>query len=110
MNQDAKVWHCGHCQLTVDIPPEYPTTPYIDALMWIREHRFAHLVDALTAATDEEMMALTDDEPDEREDLGAVVGEDAGYILAGVKELLRDDLPRAQRVWYDTNEDGTFNR
>ncbi|KKL66030.1 hypothetical protein LCGC14_2149100, partial [marine sediment metagenome] len=24
MSQDIKVWTCTACQLTVDIPPEYP--------------------------------------------------------------------------------------
>ena len=78
-----------------------------DALMRIREHRFAHLVDALTAATDEEIMALTDDEPNKREDVDdgdyhkvfrPVVAEDAGYVLAGITELLKADLPRARRI------------
>ena len=103
--RDAKVWHCGHCPLTVDIPPEYPTTPYIDALMWIREHRFAHLVSALEKASDEELMGMSGDEP---EPTDPVQTEDVGPVLAGVTELLKADLPRAQRVWYDTNEDGTF--
>ncbi|KKL05813.1 hypothetical protein LCGC14_2602250 [marine sediment metagenome] len=97
MSTDIRTWRCGKCQLTVDIPPEYPTTPYLDVLMWIREHRFAHLVDALAAATDEEILVLADDEPNEREDHGAVVGEDAGYVLAGITDLLRDDLPRARK-------------
>jgi hypothetical protein len=39
---------------------------------------------------------MADDEPEKRE-YPPVVAEDAGYILAGVKELLRDDLPRARR-------------
>ncbi|KKL16525.1 hypothetical protein LCGC14_2494740, partial [marine sediment metagenome] len=62
MNQDIKVWTCTACQLTVDIPPEYPITPYTDALMWIREHRFAHLVSALEKASDEELMGMSGDE------------------------------------------------
>ncbi len=94
MTQDAKEWHCGHCPLTVDIPPEYPTTPYIDALAWIREHRFAHLVSALEQATEEELMVLCDGEPEHSEPVQA---EDTAYVLAGVTELLKADLPRARR-------------
>ncbi len=97
MSTDIRTWRCGKCPYTVDIPPEDGGMLLTDSLMQIREHRFAHLVDALTAATDEEIMALADDEPDEREDHGAVEGEDAAYVLAGIKELLRDDLPRARK-------------
>ncbi len=97
MSTDIRTWKCGKCPYTVDIPPEDTYALYIDTLMRIREHRFAHLVDALTAATDEETMALTDDEPDKREELGAVVGEDTAYVLVGITELLKDDLPRARR-------------
>ncbi|KKN01745.1 hypothetical protein LCGC14_1124710 [marine sediment metagenome] len=95
MSTDIRTWRCGKCPYTVDIPPEDTYTLFVDTLMRIREHRFAHLVDALTAATDEEIMALADDEPNKKEDHGAVVGEDAGYVLAGITELLKSDLPRA---------------
>jgi hypothetical protein len=97
MSTDIRTWRCGKCPYTVDIPPEDNYTLYVDILMRIREHRFAHLVDALSAATNEEIMALTDDEPNEREDPGAVVGEDTAYVLAGITELLKDDLPRARK-------------
>jgi hypothetical protein len=80
----------------VDLPQEDGDTLFTDILMRIRGHRFAHLVDALSAATDEEMMAMADDEPEKRE-YPPVVAEDAGYILAGVKELLKANLPRARR-------------
>ncbi|KKK70017.1 hypothetical protein LCGC14_2928240 [marine sediment metagenome] len=120
MSQDIKVWTCTACQLTVDIPPEYPIAPYTDALMWIREHRFAHLVSALEKASDEELMGMSGDQdstnPWGSGDANAipvtppVESEDLGPVLAGITELLKVDLPRAQRVWYDTNEDGTFNR
>ena len=56
----------------------------------------------MTEATDEEIMALTDDEPNESNESNereypAVEGEDAAYVLAGITELLKDDLPRARR-------------
>ena len=108
MSLDIKVWTCTACQLTVDIPPEYPIAPYTDALMWIREHRFAHLVSALEKASDEELMGMSGGAEVGR--LDPVQTEDVGPVLAGVTELLKDDLPRARRVWYDTKEDGTFNR
>ncbi|KKM16763.1 hypothetical protein LCGC14_1682610 [marine sediment metagenome] len=95
MSLDIKVWTCTACQLTIDMPPEYPTTPYTDALMWIREHRFAHLVAALQGASDEELMGMSGDEP-ERAD--PVQYEDVEPILAGVTELLKADLPRARRI------------
>ena len=97
MSTDIRTWRCGKCPYTVDIPPEDTYAMFIDTLMRIREHRFAHLVDALSAATDDEIMALTDDEPSKREDPGAVEGEDAAYVLAGITELLKDDLPRARK-------------
>ncbi|KKM83069.1 hypothetical protein LCGC14_1313220 [marine sediment metagenome] len=98
MSTDIRTWRCGKCPYTVDIPQEDTFTYlFADTLLRIREHRFAHLVDALTAATDEELIGLTDDEPNEGEDPGAVVGEDAGYVLAGITELLKDDLPRARK-------------
>ncbi len=97
MSTDLRTWRCGKCGYTLSIPPEDNYEPYIDTLMRIREHRFGHLVDALTSATDDEIMALTDDEPSKREDPGAVEGEDAAYVLAGITELLKDDLPRARR-------------
>ena len=95
MNQDIKVWTCTACQLIVDIPPEYPIAPYTDALMWIREHRFAHLVSALEKASDEELMGMSGDEP-ERTD--PVQTEDVEPVLAGITELLKADLPRARRI------------
>ena len=101
MSTDLETWACPKCHYKVIIPwEELSPSNYADVLMRIREHRFAHLVDALSAATDEEIMALTDDEPDksnEREDPGAVEGEDAAYVLAGITELLKDDLPRARK-------------
>ncbi len=97
MSTDIRTWKCGKCPYTMDIPPEDTYILFIDTLMRIREHRFAHLVDTLTSATDDEIMALTDDEPDKREDPGAVEGADAAYVLAGITELLKDDLPRARR-------------
>ena len=126
MSTDIRTWRCGKCQLTVDIPPEYPTTPYIDALMWIREHRFAHLVSALEQATEEELLGMSGDEgstnpwaqgdphaipvtppasldPVQTDDgdyhnvFRPVEAEDAGYVLAGITELLKADLPRARR-------------
>ncbi len=98
MSTDIRTWRCGKCPYTVDIPPEDTYAQYVDTLMRIREHRFAHLVDALTAATDEEILVLTDDEPNKREDLGAVVAEDVEPVLAGVAKLLKADLPRARRI------------
>jgi len=113
MSQDIKVWTCTACQLTVDIPPEYPITPYTDALMWIREHRFAHLVSALEKASDEELMGMSGDQdrtnPWAQGDLRAfpsftppsspdpVQTEDVEPVLAGITELLKADLPRARR-------------
>ena len=97
MSTDIRTWRCGKCPYTVDIPPEDSYAPFIDTLMRIREHRFAHLVDALSGATDDEIMALSDDEPSKREDPGAVEGEDTAYVLAGITELLKDDLPRARK-------------
>jgi hypothetical protein len=96
MSTDIRTWRCGKCPYSIDIPQEDGEMRFTDILMRIREHRFAHLVDALSAATDEEMMAMADDEPNKRE-YPPVVAEDAGYILAGVKELLKADLPRARR-------------
>ena len=100
MSQDIKVWTCTACQLTVDIPPEYPIEPYTDALMWIREHRFAHLVSALEKASDEELMGMSGDKVDDgdyHKVFSPVQTEDVGPVLAGVTELLKADLPRARR-------------
>ena len=98
MSTDLETWACPKCHYKVIIPwEELSPNNYANVLIGIREHRFSHLVDALTEATDEEIMALTGDEPNEREDPGAVEGEDAAYVLAGITELLKDDLPRARR-------------
>jgi len=39
-----------------------------------------------------------------------VDSDDVAPVLAGITELLRDDLPRARKLWYPINEDGGFNR
>ena len=96
--QDIETWSCGKCPYTVDVPPEDSYSQFIDTLMRIREHRFAHLVDALSAATDEETLALCDDEPGGAKSTEPVQAEDAAYVLAGITELLKDDLPRARRI------------
>ena len=91
---DLKVWSCGHCSYTLDLPPEDNYAQYIDALERVREHRFGHLADAMMSATDEELHRLCEDEPGSSEPVEA---EDAAYVLAGVAELLKADLPRARK-------------
>ena len=39
-----------------------------------------------------------------------VDSDDLAPVLAGIEGLLRDDLPRARRLWYPINPDGSFNR
>jgi hypothetical protein len=99
MSTDLETWHCGKCPYSVLIPwQELSPREYADVLMRVREHRFAHLVDALQTATDEELMGMSgDDESDEREGADPVESEDTPYVLAGVTELLKADLPRARK-------------
>ena len=101
MSTDLETWACNKCHYKVIIPwQELSPREYAGVLMGIREHRFGHLVDALTEATDEEIMTLTDDEPDDgdyHKVFRPVEGEDAAYVLAGITELLKDDLPRARK-------------
>ena len=119
---ELKVWTCNHCGIEVVLPSdETEYDAFLDTIMRIREHRFAHLVEALMAESDEEMLGLCEDEPAGESYSGqsgpyytatvAPVGqEDVAPILAGIEELLRADLPRARQLWYPINEDGGFNR
>ena len=50
------------------------------------------------------------DEPVSSDPTGPILPEDKALIMVGIEGLLRDDLPRAKRVWYSINEDGSFNR
>ena len=105
MSTDIRTWRCGKCPYTVDIPQEDTYTLFIDTLMRIREHRFAHLVSALEKASDEELMGMSEDGWMEQEDTFGglpntepVQYEDVEPVLAGVTELLKADLPRARRI------------
>ena len=98
--QDLETWRCGKCPYSVLLPwEELSPREYLDVLMRIREHRFAHLVSALETADDEELMRMSgDDEPERTKSTDPVEAEDTAYVLAGVTELLKDDLPRARRT------------
>ena len=109
--QDLKTWRCGHCPYTIVLPTEHDASKlYIDVLIRIREHRFGHLVSALESESDDDILRLCGDEPVSSDPTGPILPEDKALIMAGIEGLLRDDLPRAKRVWYSINEDGSFNR
>jgi len=110
LSLEPKTWQCGHCSYSLPLPSQN-TVVYTDTLMRIREHRFAHIVDALESESDTDILQLCEDESsplgetveerirdlDKRTGSGPVEAEDAAYILAGITALLRDDLPRARR-------------
>ncbi len=125
MPPDLKTWTCGQCQRTVLVPPE-GEDGYLDTILRIREHRFGHSVDTLMHGSDEDLWGLSgEDAPmDQSADaclsslanLGncapgpPVDSDDVAPVLEGIEALLRDDLPRARRLWYPINPDGSFNR
>lgn len=109
---EIRDWKCGHCGLVVDLPDhETEYDLFVAALNHIREHRWAHLVTAFESGSDRELMRLCeDDDPVVCQPVGPVGSDDVTPVLEGITELLRDDLPRARRLWYPINEDGGFNR
>ena len=93
MMHDPNTWKCGHCTFNIPLPP--PEAYLYDiALEYIRNHRLEHLIVAIEGATDEDLLALCGDEPESTE---PVATEDTAYVLAGVTELLKADLPRARK-------------
>ncbi len=130
MRPDLKAWTCGQCQRTILVPPA-DDPGYSDTILRVREHRFGHLTETLMHGSDDDLWSLcADDDPTGRTivSLGninaamehlqdvdptppdPVDSDDLAPVLSGIEGLLRDDLPRARRLWYPINEDGGFNR
>ena len=119
MRPDLKAWTCAQCERTVLVPPE-GDDGHLDTILRIREHWLGHMVDTLMHCSDEDLWGLSGDEskPEWYEDEQGVSrpcdkpvdSDDLAPVLAGIEELLRDDLPRAKRVWYPINPNGSFNR
>ncbi len=124
MRPDLKTWICGQCERTILVPPA-DDPGYADTLRRIGEHRLGHMVDALMHGSDEDLWGLCGDDVEAEalcwaDEMGttsqsapaaAVVdSDDLLPVLAGIEGLLRDDLPRARRVWYPIRDDGSFNR
>lgn len=124
MPPDLRTWTCGKCKRTILVPPE-GDDGRPGALARIADHRLAHFADTLMRGSDEDLLGMCEDEPvDQSADaclsrLGnlascgsatPVDSDDVAPALESIAILLRDDLPRARRLWYPINEDGGFNR
>ena len=131
MSPELKRWQCGRCGLAVDLPDhETEYDQFIDVMNRIREHRWAHLVTALESESNEEFLGVCEDKPADplqsayarmsrlntsptdtvSSSTEPVSQEDVDSCIEDVMELLQDDLPRAKRLWYPINPDGSFNR
>ncbi len=129
MPPDLKTWTCVQCQRTILVPWE-DIDARRDAYARIREHRLGHTAETLMQASDGDLWGMCGDEPGgaataSLENISAAMqmvrdpgsappdpvdSDDLAPVLAGIEGLLRDDLPRARRLWYPIRDDGSFNR
>lgn len=80
-------WTCEHCGVDVYLPDKV-SDPLLHAqgLIWIRNHRFGHLVDILENASDEELLELASG-PDPTAE--PITSEDAGPAVVEAERIVR---------------------
>lgn len=87
-------WTCEHCGVDVWLPDKV-SDPLLHAqgILWIREHRFGHLVDMLENASDEELRGMSGED-----ETTPIINEDAGPAVAKAESMLKGVLPFMQRA------------